>query len=168
MEKWRRLSGLQPNIGQVTLDAWGLKRLLSYAMRRWVTGALTPREADQTFTIPSTIHLHYRSLSFLNRIELTTFKRLDSQDKRLSFLWSIFDANWGERCPERYPLLAESLTDAADQDLADHADDRASDTPPSAALEEALGAIPSDDETGGHEASADPVPDGVPMFVATL
>lgn len=49
VEEWRKLSGLQPNIGQVTLDAWGLKRLLSYVMRRWMTGAITPREACRTF-----------------------------------------------------------------------------------------------------------------------
>ena len=61
-------------------------------------------------------------------------------------------------------MVDEDLTDEADQHVANHADDRASDTPPSAALENALGAIPAEDAVGGGPAPGDQVPDTLPMF----
>lgn len=41
--RWRELLGLQPQAGLATLDSWGLKKLFSLAMRRWVAGAKGPR-----------------------------------------------------------------------------------------------------------------------------
>ena len=41
---WRVLCGLSPDQAQVSVDAWGLKRLMSYGIRRWLSGARAPRE----------------------------------------------------------------------------------------------------------------------------
>ena len=35
--------GLEPNLGTVDLDSWGLKRLFSHGLRRWSSGAERPR-----------------------------------------------------------------------------------------------------------------------------
>ena len=42
---WRELCGLPRDQGLVAADSWGLKRLLSYGIRRWLAGAKAPREA---------------------------------------------------------------------------------------------------------------------------
>ena len=40
---WRKMSNLPENAGSVACDSWGIKRLFSYAVRRWLSGAAAPR-----------------------------------------------------------------------------------------------------------------------------
>ncbi|CAK9075702.1 unnamed protein product [Durusdinium trenchii] len=41
---WRQLSALNEDNGSVALDAWGLKRLFSHCLRRWLSGSVRPRD----------------------------------------------------------------------------------------------------------------------------
>ena len=42
--EFRRLLALEPDYAQCQVDCWGLKRLFSHGLRRWLTGAKGPRE----------------------------------------------------------------------------------------------------------------------------
>ncbi|CAK9006203.1 unnamed protein product, partial [Durusdinium trenchii] len=43
--EWRKQLVLPEDAGKVNLDAWGVKRLFSHALRRWLTGSTAPRES---------------------------------------------------------------------------------------------------------------------------
>ncbi len=40
---WRALMALPEDAAASTLDSWGIKRLFSHVLRRWLTGAMAPR-----------------------------------------------------------------------------------------------------------------------------
>ena len=41
--QWRVLHGLDADMGKVASDSWGLKRMFTLQLRRWLTGAKRPR-----------------------------------------------------------------------------------------------------------------------------
>lgn len=44
MVKFRSLMQLDPeDVGVISIDSWGLKKLFSYGLRRWLVGSLRPR-----------------------------------------------------------------------------------------------------------------------------
>ena len=44
---WRVLSALDSSFAAVTMDSWGLKRLFSHGLRRWLSGARKPKDTCQ-------------------------------------------------------------------------------------------------------------------------
>ena len=43
--EWRKLMGMDPDdLGKVHLDSWGIKRMFTHLLRRWLSGTISPRE----------------------------------------------------------------------------------------------------------------------------
>ena len=42
---WREIMHLPEDAGALNLDSWGIKRLYSHCLRRWLSGANRPRDA---------------------------------------------------------------------------------------------------------------------------
>lgn len=40
---WRSLMGLEEDLAKVHLDSWGIKRMFTLQLRRWLSGAFQPR-----------------------------------------------------------------------------------------------------------------------------
>ena len=89
--KWRTLCGLQPDQGQIGVDSWGLKRLLSYGTRRWLTGAKAPRDSWLSFRL----NLGCGDAGFTNTIDIrftNTITEGDSNFPRTEYLMVISTA----------------------------------------------------------------------------
>eukprot|EP00435_Cladocopium_sp_Y103_P018674 s3111_g4.t1 len=72
---WRTLCGLPADQGVVAADSWGLKRLFSYGIRRWLTGAKAPRIVASTL----------------------------AKDVTLQGLWNVFDSYWAGMAGDNDP-----------------------------------------------------------------
>ena len=55
--KWRALMGFSADIGDINLDSWGLKRMLTHQIRRWMSGASNPRVTWVMFSLLCGEHL---------------------------------------------------------------------------------------------------------------
>ena len=85
----------------IQMDSWGLKRLFSHALRRWLSGARKPRD-----TCPSC--QNYRSQfwsfpklrgsfcgGFENPSNINKLRFAQPQDPALNDLWDVFNKAWG-------------------------------------------------------------------------
>lgn len=42
---FRQMFGQEEHVGVTQVDSWGMKRLFSYCLRRWLSGAAFPRDS---------------------------------------------------------------------------------------------------------------------------
>lgn len=160
------------SLGLTTQDAWGMKRLFSHGLRRWLSGAARPRETWFEFQKITTsfddVLVGNLSKDFQGLMEyghsICTFTSL-YQDPSLQRFWQILGAKWGGQ------NNANALADDEDEDDVGNGDQAIADEAPSVpeqiytlALEEA----PLDDSQAEHfeadvyNALEGPLPDDTP------